>query len=255
VICISANPYINSKLKVGGFEGKKHFDKIIDVWESEWDENYGTVFPNNVTRIAIKMINSSPDKKYIVHYLQPHAPYLSPKYQTHGFSKPDIEHNKVLIGLQGKKGSSLKEKMVNGIGYILFKLRLSSSAWDLRARLNMPPATPMDAFRRKWGVNGLRDAYGSNLKIVLEQVNELGHTILDEYPSLRIAITSDHGELLGENGNFSHHSGSSNPILVEVPFLRIISINTIKKRLKSGDRKEEAKIKTTIRDLKKKKKV
>jgi hypothetical protein len=34
-------------------------------------------------------------------------------------------------------------------------------------------------------------------------------------------VTSDHGEFLGENGNFDHHPGSKNPLLLEVPWLKV----------------------------------
>ncbi len=250
-IYISANPYINSKMKVSGFEGKNHFEKVIDVWKSEWDEKLGTVLPNKVNGAAIKIIKAHPGERFIIHYLQPHAPYLSNKYQTQGFLTPDLSHDQVLKGLQGTSVNKLKEKMVNGIGYLLFKLKLLQNAWEFRAKLKMPPATPMDAFRRKWGVDGLKEAYKENLRIVFEYVNELVHRILKGRPELNIAITSDHGEMLGENGNFSHHSGSNNPILTEVPYFTLKSASTLKTKNKLFDANEEIKIKATIQDLKK----
>lgn len=42
---ISANPYINSKVAVGGFNAKNHFHRIVDVWRTGWDGELGTVHP------------------------------------------------------------------------------------------------------------------------------------------------------------------------------------------------------------------
>ena len=80
----------------------------------------------------------------------------------------------------------------------------------------MAAKTPMDAVRRKYGVNGLRKAYAVNLELVLEQVVELV-----KYLSGKIVITSDHGELLGERRCFTHTPGSNSRYLLEVPWLEI----------------------------------
>ena len=53
----------------------------------------------------------------------------------------------------------------------------------------------MDAVRRKYGVEGLRKAYKENLCIVLEYAAKLSHELLHIYPSSKIVITADHGEL------------------------------------------------------------
>ena len=52
--------------------------KIYDVWKGDgWDEESGTVLPQTVTKKAIKAINENPDKRLVVHYLQPHYPFIS----------------------------------------------------------------------------------------------------------------------------------------------------------------------------------
>ena len=74
----------------------------------------------------------------------------------------------------------------------------------------------MDAVRRKYKASGLRKAYKENLEIVLAELKEL-LTFLKG----KIVITSDHGELLGENKEYSHYPGSSNPLLQQIPWLVI----------------------------------
>lgn len=69
----------------------------------------------------------------------------------------------------------------------------------------LPPASPMDALRRRYGVNDLRRAYRENLIIVLEHVTRLCYELLHYKPAGQIVITADHGELLGEKGRYPIH--------------------------------------------------
>jgi len=93
----------------------------------------------------------------------------------------------------------------------------------------------MDATRRKYGTSGLRKAYRENLEIVLRYVAVLCYEL-----SGTIVITSDHGELLGENGKYGHKCGSKDPLLLEVPWFRVTGVKSIhftKARLRRRIRK------------------
>ena len=74
----------------------------------------------------------------------------------------------------------------------------------------------MDAVRRKYGNRGLRKAYLSNLRGVLEEVTGLLRCL-----SGRVVITADHGEHLGESMCYTHTGGSESPYLRDVPWLEI----------------------------------
>jgi len=85
IVYISANPYINSKVKgvaSHGFEfdAKKHFFKVIDVWDWGWDHKLGTVPPRAVNEALFKAKSDYKNKRFILHYVQPHAPYISKNY-------------------------------------------------------------------------------------------------------------------------------------------------------------------------------
>ena len=71
----SSNPFINSR-NIGHwkYQARDHFLEVIDLWDSEWSEEYGTVLPENVYRRSRKANPGS-----IIWFLQPHAPYLSLK--------------------------------------------------------------------------------------------------------------------------------------------------------------------------------
>ena len=69
----------------------------------------------------------------------------------------------------------------------------------------------------KYGDNKLKEAYEENLRFVLKYVKE----IVEFIPSGKIVITSDHGELLGEEGKYGHPGNFRHPKLLEVPWLEI----------------------------------
>ena len=69
VIYISANPYVNSKMGIAGFDAKRHFYKVVDVWDFGWDSELGTVPPREVNKAALKYYLKHPEKRFIVHYL------------------------------------------------------------------------------------------------------------------------------------------------------------------------------------------
>lgn len=66
---VSANPYSKLLPESLAFQ--------IDLWESAWDEEIGTVRPRAVTDTAITTYRERDIDRLIVHYLQPHAPFIS----------------------------------------------------------------------------------------------------------------------------------------------------------------------------------
>jgi hypothetical protein len=229
VIYISGNPYINSKMMIGGFNAKRHFYKIVDVWDFGWDSKLGTVPPREINKATLRYYLKYPQKRFIVHYLQPHAPYLSAKFRQNGYEKLNPKNGKVLSNITGYgRANRCFESMLNVTGTLLSKLNIIESSWALREKIGLPPTSPMDVVRRKYGKNGLIEAYKENLNIVLDYVAKL----CSKLPRKKIVITSDHGELLGEGGAYEHPNGpidkifnnlflERKKILQEVPWLRV----------------------------------
>lgn len=54
------------------------FYQTVDVWQDRWDEDHQTVRPEDVTEASISAAEKHPNKRLIVHYVQPHAPYIGP---------------------------------------------------------------------------------------------------------------------------------------------------------------------------------
>lgn len=70
IIYITANPYVNSLFK-------DEFYKIIPVWDFGWDNSLKTVPPDVVYKVTIEAVRKYQDKRIIIHFIQPHEPFVS----------------------------------------------------------------------------------------------------------------------------------------------------------------------------------
>lgn len=52
------------------------FHDIVDVWKSRWDNSIQNVPPDAMTEAAREAVAEYPNKRIIVHYNQPHGPFL-----------------------------------------------------------------------------------------------------------------------------------------------------------------------------------
>lgn len=84
VTYVSGNPFV-SEITIRGFNAGDHFYKIEKVWKYGWDEHLGTTPPEEVTKAALRIDRKHPNKRKIIHYLQPHDPFIGePKLLTEG---------------------------------------------------------------------------------------------------------------------------------------------------------------------------
>jgi hypothetical protein len=232
IVYVSGNPRINSKMEIKGFHAGEHFHKVIDVWDWGWDKEKDTVRPQKMNEAALKAREDFPDKKLIVHYMQPHAPYLSLAVsRCPGF----------------KDVNPRQETIARKIGYKLTRFLGQRWVWKIRKFFRIQPRTPMYLAFREVGEEGLIRAYEENLREALEYVAKL----CSKLPG-KIAITADHGELLGESRNFGHYANMREPALTEVPWFVVKS-----ERETEGvsTQSEMRKIKNKVKELKQLKKI
>jgi len=69
-IYITSNPHSKKLPDDTFFET----DYLID----QWNDDIGTILPNDVVAAAIDAHREHPDKRLIIHFMQPHRPYLGP---------------------------------------------------------------------------------------------------------------------------------------------------------------------------------
>lgn len=68
-VYLTANPYV-SIISDGAFHAR------IDLWEEAWNEEEDTVLPEDVADRAKEIAAEYPDKRLIVHFMQPHQPFV-----------------------------------------------------------------------------------------------------------------------------------------------------------------------------------
>ncbi len=205
IIHVSGHPRVNSRTPVEGFDAKKHFSKIIDVWDTGWDEVIGTVLPESITAQAVSTIKKWPDKRFIIHYVQPHTPYIC-------LGKPEAKKKKT--------PESRESFFIKFREFIVSRARCflgDMQAVNMMKFLRVPALSPMDDALRKVGPDGVCKAYTDNLCRVLKSVEDLLKPA-----DGKAVITADHGELLGEYRRFGHNlSLCSRKELIQVPWFEV----------------------------------
>lgn len=160
----------------------------------DFPENSYAMLPEDILEAALDAYERFPEKRLIVHFMQPHTPYLGETgckmYNQVNNRKDDITVD--IGGYAGNIKLTVYQLMNNGA-------------------IEFNDAT-------------LRNAYVENLELVLNHVEELLEKI-----DGRTVITADHGECLGEkplyhertryNGKLYGHIPEVRPELRKVPWL------------------------------------
>jgi len=219
----SGNPFINSlgiplnELKWGAscdyeWTATEHISDIIDVWKEGWDDDLGTVPPESLAESLEEHsdIDERTDRT-VLHYMQPHAPYLSrgkgrklkqiQKGIRNQEDAEEVANDGTLSSLSDKLRPKVEEKLDGS------ELAQKAGLW-----LELDPTDVLK--------NGTRGAalalYEENLRIALEEVAE----VVDELDG-DVVVTADHGEAFGEEGVWEHHIETYIPPLMEVPWLEV----------------------------------
>jgi hypothetical protein len=78
IVYISANPHVSNQ-KIEDFAGKNPFFMIYDVWKTDWDEEKHTVPAEKINEKFKEVREMYPEKRFILHYMQPHHPFIGEK--------------------------------------------------------------------------------------------------------------------------------------------------------------------------------
>lgn len=193
-VYITANPY-------AGHIEKDVFHAMITLLD-EWDEDLQTVRPSTIVENVKNIYDEYDDKRIIIHFMQPHQPYLGAKSNEINNKISDVQK---VGGWNGTlRGDNKDLKETNGV-----------------KPLYAPKNPEIDVTNQDvW------EAYCETLEIVLNSVNELIN-IMDG----KTVISSDHGELIGEQvfpftkRHYGHHYGSGAYELRIVPWFIVESTN------------------------------
>lgn len=181
-VYVTAHPYVSLQLD-------DPFHALIDAWETEWSEELKTVPPDGLTRVAREAADAFPYKRLIVHYLQPHYPFVGDVGRREIAEQAGVEYTRRQVANERPRRDH------------------EFNAWEQLARGTISAETV-------W------EAYCENLRLALPNVETLV-----EHVDGRTVVTSDHGNLFGTQippvpiRLYGHPAGVHVDELVEVPWL------------------------------------
>lgn len=151
-VCVTANPHYR-RLGYGD-----SFHDLIDVWDFGWDDEHKTVLPSTMVEAATKAQEEYPQKRLLIHFMQPHYPFIGPTGAK--------------IDKQRTFGQAPREGLTSDETY--------DSVWERLERGELSKSLVIDA-------------YNENLEIALPHIETLLNSL-----NGRTVVTADHGNLLGE---------------------------------------------------------
>jgi len=172
--------YITANPRVSRYN--ESFHKVVPAWKTHWDDELNVTPPQDVTDLTQKVANEYPHKRIVSHYMQPHIPFIG-----------DFGRHKIGVydGVtKGRNRALGNEYSPNEEPYVLLE-------------------------QGKIETDTAKKAYRENLRLTLSAIKPL----LSELDG-KTVVTSDHGELLGENG-WGHYIGGKEDKLLEVPWLEV----------------------------------
>lgn len=151
-VYVTSNPFTS---RIAG----DSFHELVEVWKEAFDEELGTIPPEPVVEAARHALEEYPNKRVIVHVMQPHYPFIGEDRTGAGnavLSPSDI----VGDGVRTEKRTPWNVLRDGNIDH--------ESVWR---------------------------SYASNLDRALEAIDEL---LVDRELTGRTVVTADHGNALGE---------------------------------------------------------
>lgn len=101
-VYVTANPQLHQHRD--SIEAR--FGAVVDVWRADgWSDDHGTVLPETVTAAALRASEEYPNKRLVVHYMQPHYPFIGAGARFAGgdFTDPEASDENVWVQLlQGR---------------------------------------------------------------------------------------------------------------------------------------------------------
>ena len=163
-----------------------HIENLVHVWETDWDSEHGTVPAETMTDTALGHASRMEKTRLVVHYAQPHAPYVGA--------------TEILPWDDGPTEGT-------------------SSATGMRRLLSEDIERPTQRIYERIrngeiGAHELHEAYVDNLEYVLNEVVRLVRRL-----DCPVVITGDHGEHLGEDGKYLHEEDSR--LIRQVPWFAV----------------------------------
>lgn len=158
---------------------------VDDVWQYGFDDDLGTIPPRIVTDRAITAHRERRPDRMVVHYMQPHHPFVGDVQSVSVDTSVDDIVGQRTDGDDGWEPGSVHD---NNVWYEIKRGEVAADAvWE---------------------------SYRSNLELVLAEVELLLENVDGD-----VAISADHGNAMGELGMYGHPMGFLHPSVRKVPWV------------------------------------
>lgn len=213
VVYVSTSPWINSK-GIGPLKVNRFVHSVVDLWDTSWNSEFGTVLPSEVSKHSKEIIGQNQGKRVIIHYMQPHEPYIN--FVTTLDKKLNISNTDVKNrnwSIFTKYLRVFKPVLTKFMPYIYRSYLFTTNYFDIKKvffkflyKMGLVGTGPGSVVLCL-GNEGLKKEYRKNLRLALREVRSL----LDRMnlKGKKVVITGDHGELLGESYEYGHCSSQS----------------------------------------------
>lgn len=173
VVYITGNPYFSERKfqELTGRSPDDVFHTVFHTYMEYWDDDKGTILPEPLIDDAKTARKLFPDKRIVVHFMQPHIPFVKSSIGGKDMDvELDFDINRYSLWQKAEKG-----------------LYDRKDVWD---------------------------AYRNNLGNFIDEIKSAGRGL-----DGKTAITSDHGNFVGENGLYGHQfPHSTAEVMRKVPW-------------------------------------
>lgn len=116
VVYVTSNPHFHEEKfnELTGRNVDEVFHEVFHTYQTDWDEEENTVMPEAMIRDAKTAKKLFPDRKLVVHFMQPHYPFIGSELTNEGI-RPDLDHQKEGFSLwqRAEMGDYKKEELWN----------------------------------------------------------------------------------------------------------------------------------------------
>lgn len=183
-VYVTGNPFVS-------MDAGDSFHALEEVWKTHWDEEHGTVLPEDIRDETLRAVERYPNKRVVAHFMQPHHPFVGPTA---------MEEIGVMSGNNPARQRALGEASERSA---------KQKVWAQVRDGELSPET-------------LKRAYDENLEVVVPIIEELCERL-----DGKTVVTSDHGNLLDESAysvlsasphRYAHPKYATAESLVKVPW-------------------------------------
>jgi len=87
--------YVSANPMVAEHELLEHFYKVYPLWKTDWNNDLSVVPPEAVAEKAIKAHQDHPNKRLLIHFQQPHSPWIGPVGQNYNRMWPLLKKDEI----------------------------------------------------------------------------------------------------------------------------------------------------------------